>query len=501
MDDFDWEDPDILASWASEPQFYEAPTPPGWDARQYQHAGVEYALQRDHAILGDAPGVGKTPECVMISNATEARRTLVVCPASLRYNWEREVWRWSTTENVSTYVTATAKDGVSPEADYNIISYDLLRNGGIFAGLMDVMWDHVILDEAHYLKDPKGNKRTHAVCAPDGLASVSGRFTLASGTILPNQPVECYNAVRLTCWNAIDCMSLESFRDHYYGEGSGFVTGIYTSTDERGDPVRKFGPHWSQKVRNVPRNLDELRWRLRKHVMVRRLKSQVLSELPPKQWQVTPLATTPAMRRAMKHPGWAMAEHLFEMDPNGFAASVPIDGAVSTAKRLLGESKIEATEDYVRQLLMEGREKIVVGAWHRTVLDELRRLLSDLGVAYMDGSTSPKKKQAAVDQFQEDPDTAIILGQMIPLGEGWTLTAAEDVVLPEPYWVPGKNDQLFDRVLRLDEIMTRRIASRGREGCSATGHVLVVPDTLDEQVMSIVIEKDRSIYAALDHRG
>jgi len=76
---------------------------------------------------------------------------------------------------------------------------------------------------------------------------------------------------------------------------------------------------------------------------------------------------------------------------------------------------------------------------------------------------------------------------MMPLGEGWTLAVAQDAVICEPDWVPGKNDQLLDRIHRM-----------GQEGDYIIGHVPVVPDTLDERILATAIAKDRNIYKALD---
>lgn len=105
----------------------------------------------------------------------------------------------------------------------------------------------------------------------------------------------------------------------------------------------------------------------------------------------------------------------------------------------------------------------------------------------MDGATSPAKKQAAVDEFQRG-SPRIMLGQMLPLGEGWTLTAAQDAVNSEPHPSPGKNDQFLDRLHR-----------RGQLG-SVLGHVPIVPGTLDEKLMGLAIGKDKNIHAALDKR-
>ena len=215
---------EIERSWAAEPLFYKAPHPPAMSPRNYQFAGTEYALARDHVIFGDAPGLGKTAQCILVSNAIKARRTLAVVPASLRLNWEREIWQWSTIPNVKTHAVLKARDGIPPWAHWVIISYDMLRNKDLLAAILDHHWDHLVLDEGHYLKDPKGNQRIRPICAEDGVASVSGRISLATGTLMPNQPIECYNAVRLLDWDAIDGASLDEFRNYYYDFGEGFIT-------------------------------------------------------------------------------------------------------------------------------------------------------------------------------------------------------------------------------------------------------------------------------------
>jgi len=474
-------------SRAIEPLFYEAPYPPNTQPMPFQFAGVEYALNRDHVIFGDDMGLGKSAECILLSNAIEAEYTLVVCPASLRLNWEREIWLWSTLENVTTYPVLKSKDGISIKHNYVIVSYSLLSNPSILNAIMDVHWDHLILDEAHALKDPKGNKRTQVICAPDLLPSVVGRISMASGTILPNQPIECYNACRLLAWKAIDCMSLEDFREYYYATGPGMVRGVHKVKLKNGSIVERNEMHWSKSVRNKPRNLRELQYRLRSHLMIRRLKKTVLPQLPPKQWHMFPLITTTAIKKALKHPGWKKAEKLYELDDRVFDSSIPIDGAMSTARRLLGEAKAPAVIEYIEQLLEEGYQKLVVGAWHRSVLEILREKLSKYGLVYMDGSTSSNKKQIAVDRFGDEEEIRIILGQSICLGEGWTLVAAQDVVFAEFDWVPGKNDQLLDRVNRI-----------GQTGQHTIGHVPVVPDTLDEKILSKVIKKAQHIHEALD---
>lgn len=502
----DPDDEDVQASRAIEPEWFTAPSP-SWSGvvpDPYQHAAVEYRISRRHAVFGDAPGLGKSGESLLFGNAIGARKTLIVCPASLRLNWERECKLWSCIEGASTYPMLKSRDGVSLEHNYVITSYDLLRNENILNAILDGRWDHLILDEAHALKDPKGNQRTRVICAPDLLPSVVDRISLATGTLMPNQPIEAYNAIRLCDWDAIDRMSLDDFRDYYYEEGEGWVRGpVLIDRDDEGNPcephyVSKL--HFSTQVKNQPVNLDELQWRLRKHIMVRRRKEDVLTQLPPKQWHPFPLISDPRIRKALKHPGWKKAEKLWELDPNNFDLAAPVDGAVSTAMRLLGEARAPAVADYIEELLLSGIEKILVAAWHRmpseeggvnntglSVLHYYRNRLKKYGVAYMDGTTSSRRKQAEVDRFQEEDSCRIIVGQLATIGEGWTLTRAQDAVFGEFYWVPGKNDQLLDRLHR-----------RGQKGGYVIGHIPIVPGSLDERVVGSAVWKDSNIYQALD---
>jgi SWI/SNF-related matrix-associated actin-dependent regulator 1 of chromatin subfamily A len=475
----------IERSRALHPLFFRGSAPEnGREVADYQHAGAEYILARDNGLIGDEPGVGKTLQGILISNAIRAKRTLVVCPASLRLNWEKEVWMWSDKENVRTYPIMKAKDGVDLSADWVIISYDLLRRKEIMDALLSKTWDHVIYDEAHAIKDPRGNKRTQSILAEDMLPSVAGRTTLLSGTIMPNQPIECYNAVRLLDWDAIDRMSLEDFREYYYAKGEGMVRRpVYDEVKQA--VVSKL--EFSTEVRNKPRNLEELQARLRGSITVRRSKTDVMPQLPAKRYDMVPLSLTKELRAALRHPGWSQAAKLYELEGDAFNGSVPIDGEISTARRLLGEAKAEPVCDYIEDLLGGGVEKLVVAAHHSSVLKIAKERLAKFGLAYMDGSTLQRKRQGEVEKFMKDPNCRIILGQSQVIGEGHTLTAAQDCLLMEPDWVPGKVEQIGDRIHR-----------KGQAGSYVLIHVPVVPGSLDERIIRMAVDKDASIYKALD---
>ena len=484
----------IQRSKATEPLFFEAPYPEqsGWVPSPYQHAGVEYRIQKDHGLFGDVPGLGKTCEAILTGNALEAKRTLVLCPASLRLNWEREVWHWSVLEDVSTYPVLKSSDGISLTHDYVIASYNALSNRGIYDAIMEGTWDHLILDEAHFLKSHNANVRTSRTLGGehreeywDGIISRVGHITALSGTPMPNGPVEVYNLVRMLDWDAIECMSLESFRDYYYELGWGFAWGFYEEMGDDGEVIVKHGRHRKQ-VRNVPRHLKDLQDRLRGSIMVRRQKDQVFDQLPPVTLQPVPIVGDAHTRRLRKSDHWDAAEKFYDFDPALFDTSIPVDGQISTARKEVGLAKMHFVAAYCNDLL-QTVDKLVVSAWHHEVLDFLREKLHKHGLVYMDGSTTPAQKQEAVDAFQTDPKTRIILGQQLPLGLGWTLTAAQDVVFAEIDWVPGNNVQLMDRINR-----------RGQSGNYTLGHIPFIPDTLEEKVFGRAVQKAIATHAALD---
>lgn len=367
------------------------------------------------------------------------------------------------------------------------MSYDLVRNPAILRALLDMRWDHLILDEAHALKDPKINGRTEAVLR---LTDVVGNITMATGTPMPNQPIEIYNAARLIDWEAIDYMSLEQFREYYYAKSGGYTVGprLKKWTNPRTGAVQEVmrrERYYDPELRNQPQNLDELQERLRGSFMVRRLKEDVLTQLPDKQWHPFPLDITPGIRKALKHPGWDKVERMMDLGITEFDRSVEIDGEISTARRELGAAKAPGISAYCKDLMRE-MPKLVIGAWHKDVLRFLREDLEKFGVAYMDGSTSSAKKQSEVDRFVLDPKCGIMLGQLGPLGMGWTLIVASHGVLAEPDWVPGVNDQFLDRMHRIGQ------------PDYVVGHIPIVPNSMDERVMGVAVGKDGNIYNALD---
>lgn len=190
---------DYELSWATDSDT-DYPCPDGLSFLPYQKAGIHYAVEKGNVLIGDEMGLGKTPQSIGVANAIGAKKVLVLCPASIRLNWRREIKKWSTIPRVKVDAVLKASAGVHPCAHYVVCSYDLARNLDIHEVLCETDWDLLIIDEAHYLKSSDA-QRTRAVFgggmkAPfknRHISDKAGKIVALTGTPLPNRPRECFD--------------------------------------------------------------------------------------------------------------------------------------------------------------------------------------------------------------------------------------------------------------------------------------------------------------------
>lgn len=189
---------DYLASW-SDASHIHVDAPYDKEYMPYQKAGIAYALERGNCIIGDEPGLGKTIQAIGLANEMRAKKILVICPASIRRNWRREIYEWSTLPRASVQCVEKGSHGIIPHGNFTVISYDLLRNKGIHNALRSMSWDLAVTDEGHYLKSIDA-QRTRAVFGggergsffhENGLERNCEVMVSMTGTPLPNRPREC----------------------------------------------------------------------------------------------------------------------------------------------------------------------------------------------------------------------------------------------------------------------------------------------------------------------
>lgn len=444
----------------------------------FQKASLAYALARTHCLVGDQPGLGKTPIAVAYANEIGARRALVICPASIRYQWAKVIREWSTLPwPFHIHLIRKGKDGTHPNAAWTICSYDLAASEPIGKGLAKGDYDVIILDEAHYLKTYDA-RRTRAIFGGGEERTFSphasrGRHILAlTGTPLPNRPREAYTLARNLCWDAIDWMSEQSFRDRFNpskrGERYDQETGRkIIFTDER------TGRH------------SELQNRLRANFMVRHLKREVMPQLKLPVFDLIQLEETGPVKQALA------AERLLDLDPEALQGKdISAFGEIATVRRMMGLALAPQIADYIDMLVDGGEEKLVVFAWHTEVLDILEKAWLKHNVLRVDGSTSPKRKQHYVELFQQSPRHQIILGNTLSLGTGTDglQKVSSHGFLAEPDWTPGNNEQAFDRL------------DRGGQTRQVQCDIFVAPGSFAERILAQALRKYATTNKVLDAR-
>lgn len=465
----------------------------GTDLWGYQKADLEYMLARERVLNADEPGLGKTPTAVVYANEIQAQRTLVICPANIRFQWISKILEWSTlgetykAESNLVYAVTSSKGGIHPNAAWTVISYDLARRPGVIDALRQTKYDLLICDEAHHLKTIT-SKRTRAVFGGgtdplyrEALADQSKRVLLLSGTPLPNRPREAYIPAHHLDPASIDFLSEERFNERFnpIEEREVMKTIVGADGKPRQVPViikdEKSGRH------------DELQNRMRAHFMTRHLKREVLTQLKYPVYELVRLDETAAIKRALK------AESLLNIDPEMVELG-HVDGKefghIAEARRIMGEAMAPQVAEFVKGLLDGGEEKITLFYHHINVGDILEAALHEYGVCRVDGSTGAVKKDVLVREFQGNPARRIMMGNLMSLGTGTDglQHVCFHAIICEPDWVPGNNIQAFDRLDRAGQVNL------------VQGDICVAPGSLAEKILASALRKLRNTHSALDRR-
>jgi SWI/SNF-related matrix-associated actin-dependent regulator of chromatin subfamily A-like protein 1 len=441
----------------------------------FQKASLSYALARDHSLIGDEPGLGKTEIAIAYANEIDAQRVLIICPANIRFQWQTRIYEWSTMpQPFHVDVVTKGKHGVHPDCPWTVVSYDLARTPAIAQALAANHYDLLILDEAHYVKTID-SKRTRCIFGggenrvADPLFERATHTLALTGTPLPNRPREAYTLARGLCWDAIDWASEDDFRERYNPSMVVQTASGARYVDERS------GRH------------GELQNRLRANFMARHLKREVMPQLKLPVYDLVYLEQTKAVKSALE------AESLLGIDPDMFDGcdfSPEKMGAIAAARRMMGLAMAPQVADYMEMLLEGGEDKLVLFGWHIGVLDILCERLAKWSPVRIDGSTGARQKQERVNTFVKDPNRHVIVGNIQSMGtgtDGLQLVSGHALVC-EPSWVHSENVQAFDRL------------DRGGQTRQVQGDIFVVHNSLAEKILGTALKKGQVTHAALDRR-
>lgn len=448
----------------------------GGELRPFQKAGVAYAMKQKRTFIADEMGLGKTIEALATIQATNAYPAVIVCPASLKLNWQREAEKWLPGHMVNVW---NGKAENNLPADIVIINYDVLKKN--LEALKALGPQAVVFDESHYAKNYKA-QRTEA--CKELAKGVPIRLAL-TGTPVLNRPQELLSQLGII-GRLDDVGGFWTFAKRYC---------LAHQT--------RFGWDFSGAA-----HLDELNEKMRMTCFIRRNKADVLKELPAKQRTIlsvsldnraeyyraeTQLISWLKERAAADREFLASIAHLSEEEQQ----KAKSERAASTAERALraeqlvriealkqlaAKGKMAAIVEWVESFLETG-EKLILFAHHQNVIDELAAKFEARTIT---GQTSIEARQAAVDAFQNDPNTRLIICNIKAGGVGLTLTAASNVAFCELEWTPAAHDQAEDRAHRV-----------GQQN-SVNAWYLLADNTIDTEIYRLIEAKRQIVNAATE---
>ena len=395
-----------------------------WDSLfPYQKSGVEWAINNYGArcLLADDMGLGKTRQALAFIGHYLPMTTLVVCPSYLRFHWQHALKEWL---DCDSQLVKRGKESLTD--DICIVSYDMLHALNIDPGLFEM----IICDESHYVKSRK-TKRTKALTP---LVRSAQKVLLMTGTPALSRPIELFS--QLFMLRPIYIKNYSSYAKRYCnGKSTPF------GYDDRGSS-----------------NGPELNWVLKRGFMVRRLKRDVLTQLPPKSRHTVWLELT---QRELVDVNadfkiWRELNKTIYTLPSGSEEQRLLiferKKIISQLFRKTAIAKCQAITKWVMSALSEGRSFIFFG-YHRVVLDAVQEAVSNADIPFMriDGSTPSHVRQQNVENFQKDSTMRIAILSLMAAGTGVTLTRVSECVFGELYWVPGVMIQAEDRVHRISQ--------------------------------------------------
>jgi len=403
------------------------------------------------ALLADDMGLGKTLQTLCAVRG----RTLIVAPKSVVHNWQMEAERFRPALRTSLY--QGPKREIDSAAAVTITSYAILRLDG--ERLARESWDTVVLDEAQAIKNPDSQVSRAAY-------ALTGKFMVAlTGTPLENRLEELWSILYFSHRGLLPGRS--EFRDRYAGP------------IEQGDRER----------------LAVLRQKTKPFIL-RRLKRDVLPELPPRTDMILEVELDPSERDVYNAVRAATLRDVVAKVREGGSVLLALEAllrlrqaachsALVPGQAASSSSKIEALLENLEEIAAEGHRALVFSQW-TSLLDLVEPHLASANLRFerLDGSTADRGSVVA--RFQSEDGPPVLLTSLKAGGTGLNLTAADHVFLLDPWWNPAVEDQAADRAHRIGQerpVMVYR---------------LIAKDTVEEGILALQAKKRGLAEAALE---
>jgi SWI/SNF-related matrix-associated actin-dependent regulator 1 of chromatin subfamily A len=382
----------------------------------HQKIAIEKLAGSKRFILADDMGLGKTTSTIIAALETGAKKILIICPASLKINWQREIENYS---NRPTFIAEGKK--FSTDHDFVIVNYDILKNfhdpkDKENSLLEKSNFDLVILDEAHMISNAQA-QRTKII---NSYVKNIDKVWLLTGTPMTSRPMNYYNLLSIIESPVAQNWMAYAIR---YCQGYQFNAG-------------------KRKVWNVSgaSNLEELRDRTSKQIL-RRLKEEVL-DLPDK------IITPVYLRLKSSEYEILMGDYYdwYDKNPEESSSLTVQFSKLMKVRKVIANEKTKQTIEFAENILEQGKKIIIF----TNFTDSLQTIYNHFGkqAVYLDGSCSNSVRQQAVDSFQNDEKIRVFVGNLKAAGVGLTLTSAEVVIMNDLSFVPAEHAQAEDRAYR-----------------------------------------------------
>jgi SWI/SNF-related matrix-associated actin-dependent regulator 1 of chromatin subfamily A len=439
---------------------------------KHQEEAIIKLLQNDNFLLLDTPGLGKTASSIIAALESDAKKILVICPASLKLNWKKEISIYDDSDNVSIIQREWKPN------KWTIINYDILdkfntiekpKKGkkpkfkfqeydevAVNNHILNEKFDLIICDEAHYLKSLSSNRTKHV----KKIAKTIKKRWFLTGTPITNKPV--------------DLFSLLSMVEHPLS--TNYNSFLYSYCNAKTMIIK------GRKIIKADgaSNLEELNRRI-KPISIRRRKEDVL-DLPDKI--ISPIYLQLDDDDKIDYD--SSVERYIQMreDQGKNVSYAKKLVELSVLRRWVAENKLRHTKELINNSL-EGDKKVIVFTDYTSVVNTLKEEYKDICVV-INGETSQKDRQKAVEDFQNNPNVRLFIGNTVAAGVGLTLTAAEVVIVNDLNWTPANVDQSLDRAYRIGQ--TKDVIC----------YFPLFDDTIDTIVYEVLDKKRDIINMAID---
>jgi len=423
-------------------------------AKPYQHQieGAKFLLYTQKCILADEMGCGKTLTAI-IAAVHVAGPKLILCPASLKLNWAKEI---KSALKQPPQINILGTSNIVTDAEWYIVNYDVLEK--YIDTLLNIKPAVLILDEAHYIKAVSNSGKPDSKRAELALELAKNipYVFLLTGTPITSRPRDLYNLLRAI--------------EHPLGKSKFFDFGKRYCNGKQ----IKIGSRYVWDFSGAS-NTKELHSFLKPY-MLRRTKDQIL-DLPPKTRHFIPVEVD------LKEYKKKLAEYLSQRGST-YAEELVMLNAM---KKLLAEQKIDSTIEFAENIIEE-EGAIVIFTNYKSVIEALTDKFKDNCVV-IDGSTPQQKRQEAVEMFQ-DGKVQVFIGNLQAAGVGITLTRAKSMIINDFDWVPATHIQAEDRIHRISQEQKTNIYYLYADGAEIEEHLV---NTLESKLRAIesIIDGER----------